>query len=137
MTDAAITLNYYSHQLNPVGYPHWFAYAAGATGFTSVAGSDYRYNIIGSSISVRFYAEGTSNATTVTFIIPVKTTHYENGISIGNSDAGSGVTTVGRVAFGAASATVNCYKDGYLGAWTNSGNKAVNTVTPFVKFSGI
>ena len=25
VADAAISLNYYSHQANPVGYPHWFA----------------------------------------------------------------------------------------------------------------
>ncbi len=71
VTNAAISSNYYSHQLNPIGYPHWFNCVAFiVTGIDNGAGgqptfSDHRAMINGSSYKAHIcitncYKDGTT-----------------------------------------------------------------------------
>lgn len=58
VANAAITLNYYSHQQSPVGYPHWYAYTptingtGGSIGTYAQDRAQFRYKVDGSSCTV-------------------------------------------------------------------------------------
>ena len=74
VANAAITLNYYSHELNPIGYPHWFTYAptysaAGSMTFTSVTTSYARFAINGNTLQYTLYATGTTGGSADNAII--------------------------------------------------------------------
>ena len=71
VANAVITLNYYSHQLNPIGYPTWFGYDPTYVGFSSAPTADQKYKIDGDCITIRCNQTGTSNSATFTFTSPV------------------------------------------------------------------
>ena len=58
VANAEITDFYYSHQANPIGYPHWFAYVPTLTaGNTDISGYDLaRFRIDGMSVTINFVA---------------------------------------------------------------------------------
>lgn len=71
VANAAITANYYSHEMNPLDYPHWFGYDPTYTGFSSSPTADQQYRIDGNMITIRFVATGTSNSATFNMTVPV------------------------------------------------------------------
>ena len=123
VANAAITLNYYSHEASPIGYPTVFNYAPTYTGFSaSPTISLCQYSITG-RVFIMNYKDtvGTSNATGFTISLPCTMNIMGGSISIA-TDNGS--------RFGPASidpnvggASVILYKNGALLAWTASGTK--------------
>ncbi len=79
VTNAAITLNYYSHEASPIGYPTYFAYTptvtAGAGSITTYTATG-RYNQIGKKVSFEANAIITDNGTgssNLIFTLPIAT----------------------------------------------------------------
>ena len=77
VANAAISLNYYSHELNPIGYPCWFNVAApifitidnGSGGQPTT--SNNRVSIIGSQCFVHYRGNGIKDVTGTTFNCPM------------------------------------------------------------------
>ena len=138
VANAAISANYYSHAESPLGYPDWFNFTPSWGGFTATVpsgGTVMKYAIKGRTCF--FYlaptTPGTSNATTLTFTVPVAPVsgNYLLGW-FGVTDNGVNPSTPGQLQCTAASATISAYKTFYQGAWTNSGNKNLSVpVTAF------
>ena len=129
IANAAITSPYYSYAACPANYPTSFTFATTWGGFSSnpTGGSGMRYSILGNLLTFSIFcsSDGTSNATSTTFTIPVaaKYQHYVGGIAF-TKDNGSNITpTYGHIETAAGNATVSAYKTLYQGAWTNSGAK--------------
>jgi len=122
VTNAAISANYYSHAETPVGFPPKFAYTPTWGGFSSPTTGSCHYAINGGVVSIWIDAtgSGTSNATTLTFSVPVATSAaaYFQGMVIDNS---SWVSTSGRGSVSGTTATVGV--DASAGPWTASGSK--------------
>lgn len=123
VTNAAISLNYYSHQASPIGFPTRFAYTPNFTGFSAVPTGQCYYSIDGGICTVWINADtpGTSDATTLTFIVPVASTvgsAYFDGLVYNNS---GWVDTNGRGSISGATVSVGINSAG--GAWTNTGGK--------------
>jgi len=82
VTNAAITLNYYSHELSPIGYPHWFNYTLSFTGFSADPASPIaKFKIFGKAclVNIRMPSMGTSNTSGFTVSLPAtakNTTSY-------------------------------------------------------------
>lgn len=98
VANAAITLNYYSHQANPLGYPTKFAFTSTATKPTGMTGTAVvgacAYQITGGlvSITVQAYvdpAAGTITGTDFDFSIPLTL--------IGDANGGNTLATVASV----------------------------------------
>lgn len=109
-------------QLEPTGYT---TFAPAATGYsvtptTTVA----RYLQQGKLVFMDISITGTSNATTLTFTLPVapKSPASYQLIVTDNSTAQN---DPGLVTFTAASTTATCYKNLDVTAFTNSGTKAI------------
>jgi len=71
VTDAAISLNYYSHELNPIGYPHWFTYTPTITWTAGTAPSGSptkreRFSIRGRTCMVSVFNHSYTPGATVT-----------------------------------------------------------------------
>lgn len=67
ITNSTITNNYFSHQLNPFGYPHWFSFTPTYTSLTVVGASAHtgKYCINGRMVTIQFVtAAATSVAST-------------------------------------------------------------------------
>jgi hypothetical protein len=100
----------------------------GWSGFTAGRKFIY-YKKVGKTVFVLFWLEGTSNATTVSYTLPVAptgTTYPVIGAMLGYTyDNTAILTTPGRIELAAGATTVNIYKDGATGAWTGSGAKIV------------
>ena len=95
------------------------------TGWSSFAGGEKSiyYKKIGKLLFVRYSIEGTSDATTASFTIPVNCAHSAEGSSR-ISDNG-GAYAWGMWVGVASSATITIYKDVTAGVFTNSGTKKV------------
>lgn len=125
VANAAITLNYYSHQANPLGYPGSFAFAISCTGITSGFGGAASFAVIGNVCTCNYYitSDQTSNATTKVLTLPINSAlNITVGPLGGGKDNGSELTTACYGTLSAASANMSMYK-GFNGtAWTASGN---------------
>lgn len=128
ISNAAITLPYYSNLAAPVGWPGWFNYTASFTGFSSNPTSVIsRYNIIGNVCTIAHTegADGTSNANSFTVSLPVAASAScpnivvaapfarDNGAAINNASVT--VLTSGT--------TAGLRTAGYATGWTASGAK--------------
>lgn len=77
-----ITLNYYSHQASPVGYPQWFNYtptwtAVAPLTFTSSDSRIRRFSITGKTCTVEFAEGGTTGGSagpSITMTLPIALT---------------------------------------------------------------
>ena len=88
-----ITLNYYSHELSPIGYPHWFTCVAvtwdtgsidnGAGGQPTT--SEHRANIIGRNYKAHMRVSGTKVGATYYFdwTSPVAIVNYNYRCCVG------------------------------------------------------
>lgn len=130
IANAAISDNYYSYAQNPRGYPTWFTFDPAATGFTgSVTYTIARYKIDGAAVTVIVLLSGTSNATTLTFTLPVATSANSTNETavVAVTDNGSSQTSPGRILLGTSSSTATVGKAmNASGGFTGSGTKGVN-----------
>lgn len=128
VANAAITLNYYSHQANPLGYPHWFTWAPTLAGGTSPAANSAYFKVDGNTMWLRAQQlQLTSNATTFTFTVPVAV-HSNSplyGTPVFVADSNTNQTVIGNIEFAAGATTISAYKTFYTGAWTASGTKSL------------
>lgn len=129
VANAAITLNYYSHDENPLGFPNDFKYTPTVTGFSS-APSDhtYRYSVHGRTVYLTFDTStngGTSDTTGFTFTLPVaaKNGHSQVwfAIRVYDNSAFQAAPGMGTVTSDSTAATL--YKDGAAAGWTASNLK--------------
>ncbi len=101
LANSSITDNYFSYVSNPQGYPGWFNFTCGATGFSSKTVDAGRFSVNGRVCFVEFEISGTSNATTFAWVLPISSSS-----SARNTFAGSG-TSVNSGATGTSPARVN------------------------------
>lgn len=69
--------------------------------------------------------QGTSNATTLTFTLPVAAKASDDVLPIRIANSGAYQTTPGLIQLSASSTTVNVFKDLSGAAFTNTGTKIV------------
>lgn len=125
VANAAITLPYYSHEVNPLGYPGWFAYTSTLTGFSAnPSGVITRFNILGNMCTAQAWdsGAGTSNATTKTWTAPVaNTAPRQSGVNTWGLD--NNVVIHAQHIIGQSSNVVSSYVGLPVGTlWTASGN---------------
>lgn len=90
VANAAISAISYSHQANPIGFPHWFAYTP-----TGVAGSNVtltgRFNVLGNMCRVRLHAAFTGAITFTTQpTLPITASASIIGGTAGTNPSGVG-----------------------------------------------
>lgn len=102
-------------------------YSNGSTvsGWSSFATKTIFYKKVGKTVFFWFFIQGTSNATTITFTLPVATTGLLIDVPCRAIDNGASQVDPGLVEISSGSTTVNVYKTMAGGAWTNSGSKAI------------
>jgi len=130
VANAAISINYYSHEASPIGYPQWFSWTPTYSGFSADPTYVAKFSVIGRActISMLGSADGTSNATGFTFTVPIanalgQLAHLYGGTPI---DAGAEQSTQPTIRIANGSTTATCYKTGNTGTgWTNSGAKRI------------
>lgn len=71
LANAAIAGNFHSYVTNPQGFPGWFNFDGGVTGFSSTTSLVFRFTLAGRTCFIYALAQGTSNATTKTFVLPL------------------------------------------------------------------
>lgn len=103
----------------------WQTGTPAATGFSSKTDDTLLYKQVGKTVFCNFKIEGTSNATTLTFTLPVaaKNTTSFGGIRTANSGAFS--VNPGLLTFAASSATATGNRDHSGAAFTNTGTKGM------------
>lgn len=128
VANAVISSIYYSHQVNPLGYPNWFTFTTTWGGFSVNPTDTFAYNIIGNLCMFRQIdgASGTSNATTLTFTVPVAVVGTQNVMALCYvKDNSVNVTSPSHISSTDTSTTINAYKSFFQGAFTNSGTKQI------------
>jgi len=129
VANAAISANYYSHEANPIGYPHWFNFTPTFTGWsTPPTWVLARFMIIGTFFWANFrgnFNSGTSNSTNFIMGMPVTpvsgTVHSQAEILEDNG-----------VRFGPGAcepSNFQLYKNGGLASWTASGTKGAENLS--------
>lgn len=140
LANAAITSPHFSKAASPVGFPHWFAFSVGFTGFSSnPAGFQTRFAIVGQTCHVKFRgtASGTSNATTFTMTgAPVTAAAAPATFSwlgyFWGIDGGAAQTQ--WLVIDPGTTTFICAKNGNGSGWTNSGAKGIFVGELFYEF---
>lgn len=130
IANAAITSPYYSYQASPTGYPAWFNFTIGWTGFSANPGTPTyaNFSIVGTQIWINFcYSSlGTSNATSFTVTgFPVAIAVNDASAPIWPfvvADNGANYIGAGRI----TSTTLVLFDQTFdPGGWTNSGSKGI------------
>lgn len=104
----------------------WTDYSGTSTivGWSSFTVQDISYKKIGKTVFVRFRLEGTSNATTASFTVPVNPVAGNNYRGCAYTvDNGTPTSTGGVFVLLESVTRVDIYKDMASTAWTNSGDK--------------
>lgn len=109
----------------------WTDYSASSTvtGWSAFSTKSIRYTQVGKIVYVQYDIDGTSNATTISFTLPIAAANAAS-ITYGASpswavDNGTSPTAPARLYLSGSTSTVNILKDLAGAAWTNSGNKVV------------
>lgn len=119
----------------PVYETEWMYWLPAPTGYSSVpTNTIYLYRIVNKTIQIRYRegANGTSNATTISFTAPFAAQTISNGAWITVSgtcvDNGSNPGTTACFSITSGSSTINAYKTPDLGttAWTNVNGKRIS-----------
>jgi len=114
VTNAAITLNFYSKVASPVGYPGWFTYAPAYTGFSAdPASTQAKFKVSERCVTLIIESgDGTSNATGFTItppinsaaksfgVIPTKDNNNWNGSGHGCWQIDGGTITIYQIQMG-------------------------------------
>lgn len=135
VANAAITAAYFSHDENPVGFPHWFNWTATFNGWSSnPANGIYRFRISGNAVDVSIAqpSNGTSNATGC-FIGALPTSANiadESWVGVAwGVDNGSALSAPVRVVMGPNAGTLGFHTSFAGGGWTASGGKRIGGAT--------
>lgn len=126
LTNSTINNPCTSRRATPVGFPTEFNFAPAAVGWTSATVTKATFWMHGRTVTGFVSLTGTSNAVATTFTLPVACKYlFEDNCAV-TIDNTSGVTTGGLFeSGGAASTTMNVYKDHAGAGWTASGTKSV------------
>jgi hypothetical protein len=126
LANAAISANYHSYEVNPQGWPTWFNYNAGFTGWGSISTSYAQFAIAGRQVSIQLYASGTSNSTSTSASLPITASAAglnSSGLNAVGADNGITIQSFG---FFSSTTAVQWRKTvGTAASWTASGVKVV------------
>ena len=132
IANAAITAPFYSYQANPQGFPTGFNFTPGTiTGWAaSPTVNKAICSVVGRQCFLNVNITGTSNATTLSFTVPITASTQPGGSAqelqaAVATDNTVSLTTPARVLIASASSTVTCGKDFAGAAWTNTGTKTI------------
>lgn len=101
----------------------WTTFTPATTGFSGTPTTNLaKYMQRGKDVKVLIDVNGTSNASTTTFTLPVASKNSLRYVCVRTTDNG-GTSVVGEIDLGAASTTANVYPTPASGAWTASGAK--------------
>lgn len=135
VANAAITLNYYSHQLSPLGYPTWFTFTPTETSGSGLSGGTRvgKFKIDGSSATGLVLVDGrTQTGTTGTIGYTMPFTNAAGGQVFSSCRLYVGATGGVRLSvMDSASAVfypMNSNGDGAV-AWTNNSFYFDSTIT--------
>lgn len=134
LANSAITANFHSYDANPQGYPGWFNYTSGATGFSGFTTNHARFAVDGRTVHLRVYLLGTSNSTATAANLPISCSSLIQVIwaPIRCRNNGTVSTAPGMCAIDPASPTVVTFLRDLTGAgWTASGSKEVNLTVDY------
>lgn len=115
------------HLLTGTGSTNW-VWGSGTpngTGFSAKTVDTLRYIQVGKIVFCQVDIEGTSNATTLTFTLPVAAKAADTIASARIANSGAFLTTAGLIQTAAASTTATVSKDTSGAAFTNTGTKVV------------
>lgn len=131
LANAAITLPSYSYVSNPQGFPGWFNWTPSPTGYTGSPTVFARFTVLGRLCTAYIDVTGTSNATTLTFTLPIAVgAGQTDGPILLISFLKDNTVTLnapGRVALPGSGSTATCSKDMSGTAWSASGTKQILT----------
>ena len=109
----------------------WTDYGATSTvvGWAATPTKNIYYKKVGKLVFVSFYITGTSDATTVSFTLPI-TSAASTGVAFGGAmiyvvDNNTEILTACKVSLAANASTVNCHTNFGFGVWTNTSAKTV------------
>jgi len=128
LANAAISANNYSYVVNPQGYPGWFNFAPGASGWTAATVNEARFSVVGRTMSLAFDITGTSNSVNATAVMPLtgSTNNSSQGGAMLITENNSIIaTSPGRVVCGSGSTTLTFQQDMSGASWTNVNTKRV------------
>jgi hypothetical protein len=131
MAAATITDKALSYVESPEGFPDWFNWTPTFTGFSSNPTNLVdRWRVTGRKIElhIRWQTGGTSNATTLTFSLPIVAATITNmfWISLMRAVDNGSLVSGGAMGYIASAGTVcECFTSFAGGTWTNSGTKYI------------
>lgn len=127
LTNAVISANYYSHAENPIGFPGQFNFTSTVTGFSNTTTATLLFQIIGKQVFIEAdNIDGTSNANTFTFTVPVACANTVSLIGlVGIRDNTTVASAPGHLTATGGSAVISAYKSILSGTWTSSGAKTI------------
>lgn len=134
VANAAITLNYYSHQANPLGYPTWFNYTPTLSIATLAGYEEARFAVVGKACSMEFVAAArnlSGSTGEIRISLPITNTSY---VAAGNFQPFACVYNGASNVFPFArhqTTYLQIYKDLSAGSWTAS----ETGVSVFLRFS--
>lgn len=126
IANAAIASPSYSYADMPPGYPGSFAYTTTWTGFSAnPSGGITRFTVVANRciVDINQPSNGTSNATTLTFSLPVASSFDLFALLGRGVDNNTALTAPSRVDISGSTGTA--YKDLAQTAWTNSSGKNI------------
>lgn len=122
LANAAITLQSYSYEVNPQGYPRWFNYTLswGGYGATPPTATG-QFSVLGGvcTVTITRTAGGTSNATNLTVNIPITCAAVSSFVIVRGIDNGGSVGAEMQI----AGTTATFVKPFAESNWTNTGTK--------------
>lgn len=129
IANTTLTAPRYSYQVNPQGYPGFFAYTPTLTGYSvNPTTSTYIYNVVGTQVNleVRQGGNGTSNTTAKTITLPVSMSSRASNLQINAGfcvDNGSAIVTGMMALINVAAPTVVSVFPAFVNTslWTASG----------------
>lgn len=127
LANAAISGNFHSYVVNPQGWPSWFTFASGVTGYASTTSNTVRFQVIDRICSIFALIQGTSNAASTTIVLPIaaaQTSAY-GGCIVNNAGtiAGGRLDTANGSTTGTARSTVGG------GTWSTTAAKGLGDAT--------
>jgi hypothetical protein len=134
VANAAITLNYFSHDATPVAFPPYFNWTPTYEGFSVNPPLNHCvFSIVGKLMTFAHdcSGDGTSSLTRLYVISPVSCSLTGRGVWSYATDNGAAVTTPGRLYMTPGTSTIQCIKDSGLALWTESGGKRCSFIIQF------
>jgi hypothetical protein len=132
LTNAAISLNYFSYLTAPAGWPTWFNFDAAPLGFSALPAAVTKYSVVGKTIMMNIIlSTGTSNATTFTSSTPCKVALAAATVNTLTHDNSANLTTPARTTVATNTRTTSHWSNLATGAWTNSGTKGVTLMLSY------